>query len=86
MTRLTARREQRPGAAAEVAYTALHESVASIGDFALRRTSLAWTSSDHGRSHADRIAFTLASVLDWPADRVLKAVAGFEEELSALSL
>ena len=71
---------------AEVAYTALHESVATVGDFALRRTGLAWGSPDHGRSHAHRIASTLASVLDWPAGRAVEETARFEDELSALGL
>lgn len=71
---------------AEVAYTALHESVATVGDFALRRTNLAWGCPDHGRSHARLIAATLASVLDRPADRASKEVASYGEELSALGL
>ena len=71
---------------AEVAYTALHESVASIGDFALRRTRLAWGSADHGRSHAERMASTLSSVLDWPSHRATNEMAGYADELSALGL
>ncbi len=71
---------------AEVAYTALHESVASIGDFALRRTRLAWGSRDHGRSHARRIASTLSSVLDWSSHRTTKELADYADELSALGL
>jgi glycerol-3-phosphate dehydrogenase len=71
---------------AEVAYTALHESVASVGDFALRWTSLAWGSPDHGRSHARRIASTLSSVLDWPSGRAAKEEAAYTDELSALGL
>ena len=71
---------------AEVAYTALHESVTSIGDFALRRTRLAWGSPDHGRSHARRIASVLSSVLDWPSHRATKEVADYADELSALGL
>jgi len=34
--------------AAEVVYAARHESVTSIGDFALRRTRLALFTADHG--------------------------------------
>ena len=71
---------------AEVAYTALNESVASIGDFALRRTNLALRSPDHGRSHARRIAATLSSVLDWPSNRETKETAGYGGELSTLGL
>ena len=71
---------------AEVAYTALHESVASIGDFSLRRTRLAWSSPDHGRSHARRIASALSSVLDWPSHREEKEMAGYADELSILGL
>jgi len=71
---------------AEVAYTALHESVASIGDFALRRTSLAWRSPDHGRSQTGRMASVLASVLGWPSERAAKEIAVYADELSALGL
>ena len=88
--------EQRPAwrglmapariSAAEVAYTALHESVASIGDFALRRTRLAWSSPDHGRSHAPRIASTLSSVLDWSSHRATNEIADYADELSVLGL
>ncbi len=88
--------EQRPAwrglmtparvSAAEVAYTALHESVVSIGDFALRRSRLAWSSPGHGRPHARRMASALSSVLDWSSLRATREMDDYVRELSALGL
>ena len=75
-----------PVSAAEVVYTARHESVASIGDFALRRTNLALYSTDHGRPWARLIASTLAGELDWPARRAENAISDYSRELAGMGL
>lgn len=71
---------------AEVAYAARYESACSVADFALRRTRLAWTSPDRGRSDAPAIAETLARELNWPPGRVPTALADYEQALTAEGL
>lgn len=71
---------------AEVVYTARNESVATVGDFALRRTELAWSRPDHGREWAPRIAAVLAGELRWSRAQTKKAVSEYEEELTRLGL
>ena len=71
---------------AEVVYTARCESVMTVGDFALRRTSLAWSDYDHGRSWAPAIAEVLGSELGWTPGQVEVAVSDYEAELVSYGL
>ena len=83
--------EQRPGlrllldpspiSPAEVVYTARDESVTTVGDFALRRTNLAWSCPDHGRSWAPLVAATLAAEFGWSKVEMEKAISGYQDEL-----
>ncbi|MXX65356.1 MAG: glycerol-3-phosphate dehydrogenase/oxidase [Acidimicrobiia bacterium] len=70
-----------PIALAEVVYTVRHEAVATVGDFALRRTRLAWSSEDHGRKWARPIADLLAEEMGWSESETGAAVTHFEQEL-----
>ena len=72
---------ERYSTLAEVAYMARHESVMTVADFALRRTHLAWSADDHGRSDATAIAETLGRQLGWSADEVAAAVFSYEHDL-----
>lgn len=65
----------------EVVYTARNESVTTVGDFALRRTNLAWSCLDHGRGWAPLVAATLAGELRWSRMRTEKAISDYEDEL-----
>lgn len=78
--------EPVPITLAEAAYTARCESVTTVGDFALRRTNLAWSCSDHGRKWAPLIATTLADELGWSRMQTDRAVQDYEEELIRLEL
>ena len=71
---------------AEVAYAARRESAGSVADFALRRTNLARTSPDRGRSDAPAIAEVLAQELNWPPSRAQKALSDYEQALTAEGL
>ena len=84
--RLATLMEPAPVLAAEVVYTARHESVDSVGDFALRRTGLAWSSPDHGLRWARLIAHELATELDWSSERRERAIARYRSELDAVGL
>lgn len=66
---------------AEVAYTARHEGATTIGDFALRRTHLAWFSRSHGRDDAKAIAAELARALAWSDAETTDQLDQFETEL-----
>ncbi len=71
---------------AEVVYTSRYESATTVGDFALRRTNLVWSCSDHGREWAPLIGAALAEELRWPRTTAEKAVSEYEEELIRLGL
>lgn len=71
---------------AEVAYAARRESAGSVADFALRRTNLARTSPDRGRSDAPAVAEVLARELNWPPSRAQKALPDYEQALTAEGL
>ena len=71
---------------AEVAYAARRESAVSVADFTLRRTHLARTSPDRGRSDAPAIAEVLAQELNWPPSRAQKALSDYEQALTAEGL
>ena len=66
---------------AEVTYTTRYESVASIADFALRRTHLAWGIRDRARGDAAIIGRTIGAELGWSDTDVESAVADYEEAL-----
>ena len=71
---------------AEVAYAARCESAGSVADFTLRRTHLARTSPDRGRSDAPAIAEVLAQELNWPPSRAQKSLSDYEQALTAEGL
>ena len=67
---------------AEMTYTTRYESVASIADFALRRTHLAWGIRDRARrGDAAIIGRTIGAELGWSDTDVKSAVADYEEAL-----
>ena len=78
--------EPTPISPGEVIYTARNESVTTVGDFALRRTNLAWSCPDHGRGWAPRVAATLAGELGWSRIETEKAVSDYKDELIAQGL
>ena len=71
---------------AEVSYTVRQESVESVADFALRRTHLAWSVSDHARGDAESIAGIIARELGWDDLSRTEAVVAYEQALAAAGL
>ena len=71
---------------AEVSYTVRQESVESVADFALRRTHLAWSVSDHARGDAESIAGIITRELGWGDLRRREAVVAYEQALVAAGL
>lgn len=65
-----------------IAWAARHEGAATIGDFALRRSHLAWFTEDHGRSDAPAIGEILAKELNWSTDQVEAQAARFSSDLA----
>ncbi len=71
---------------AEVEYSILQESAASIADVALRRTHLAWATKDHGRSDAPIICDALAGRFGWDEARRRAELARYEAEIESEGL
>ena len=86
LPRLATLMDPAPVSVAEVAYTARSESVDSVGDFALRRTGLAWSSPDQGLRWTRLIAEELATELDWSRERTVREAARYRRELEAMGL
>lgn len=72
--------------AAEVPYSARHESVATITDFIQRRTRLAWFTDDHARGSLDEIGQLLASELGWDRTKLKQEIERANAELEAEGL
>ena len=62
------------------------EAAITIADVTLRRTRIAWLTRDHGRDDAERIAAVMAAELEWDADRTVRELARFEEDLKVEAL
>jgi glycerol-3-phosphate dehydrogenase len=71
---------------AEVVFAARHEAAATLADVALRRTHLAWTTRDHGRTSAPALARVLAVELGWSEAERDRQLADFEAVLVAEGL
>lgn len=71
---------------AEVAHAARHESAATIADFVLRRTRLAWFTADHAADALDDVGRILGAELGWSAMRLTDEVERARRELEAEGL
>ncbi|MGF1666135.1 MAG: FAD-dependent oxidoreductase [Acidimicrobiia bacterium] len=71
---------------ADVVYAVRHEAATNLTDVTLRRTHLAWFTTDHARRDAPRLAAVMASELGWDAARVERELAEHEQELVAEGL
>ena len=54
---------------AEVVHAVRFESAATVADFTLRRTRLAWLTTDHGRKDQEVIATLMGNELDWSSEK-----------------
>jgi glycerol-3-phosphate dehydrogenase len=71
---------------AEVVHAVRSEAASTVADFTLRRTRLAWLTTDHGRKDQEAIAGLMAVELGWPADETARQIGAHEAELSAEGL
>ena len=71
---------------ADVVHAVRHEGAAEISDVTLRRTHLAWFTSDHARADAGRIADVMAAELGWTATQRRDALDAHERELVSEAL
>lgn len=71
---------------ADAVYAVRHEGAAAIGDVTIRRTHLAWFTTDHARSDAARIAAVIGSELGWSEAVTTERMADHERELIAEGL
>lgn len=69
-----------------VAWAANHECTATIGDMALRRSHLAWFTTDHGRSDAQTISDLLATALGWSQSEAVLQLERFTTDLRSEGL
>jgi glycerol-3-phosphate dehydrogenase len=71
---------------AEVVHAARNEAAATIADFTLRRTRLAWMTPDHGRGDQAAVGRVLGAELGWSEAQVATQIAAHESELEAEGL
>jgi glycerol-3-phosphate dehydrogenase len=71
---------------AEVVHAVRFESASTVADFTLRRTRLAWLTTDHGRKDQDAIAMLIAAELGWSPDEMARQIQAHETELTAEGL
>lgn len=71
---------------ADVVYAARYEAARRISDVTLRRTHLAWFTSDHARSDAPVIADLLQRELGWSDTEREEQIAAHDRELEAEAL
>lgn len=76
----------RRSSLADVVHAVRNEGAARISDVTLRRTHLAWFTSDHSRADAERIADVMAAELGWTATQRRDALDAHEQELVAEAL
>ncbi|HSJ28466.1 MAG TPA: glycerol-3-phosphate dehydrogenase/oxidase [Acidimicrobiia bacterium] len=82
----TAMLGDRRSSLADVVHAVRNEGASRITDVTLRRTHLAWFTSDHGRRDAPRIADVMAAELGWTAGERERQLEEHERELVAEGL
>lgn len=71
---------------AEVVHAVRFESASTVADFTLRRTRLAWLTTDHGRKDQEAIAALMKAELGWSTDEAARQIQAHEAELTAEGL
>jgi glycerol-3-phosphate dehydrogenase len=72
--------DELPYTFGELRYCARSEMAETIGDLLIRRTHLAFETSDHGMSVASRVAAAVAPTLGWDERATKSAVDAYERE------
>lgn len=71
---------ERPYMLAELRYAIEREHARTLGDLLIRRTPVAFETTDHGHSAAGNIAARVAEWLGWDEVETARALADYEEE------
>jgi glycerol-3-phosphate dehydrogenase len=71
---------------AEVIHAVRFESAVAISDFTLRRTHLAWLTSDHSRKDQETIGRLMGTELNWNPAETDRQIAVHEAELASEGL
>jgi glycerol-3-phosphate dehydrogenase len=71
---------------ADAVYAVRHEGAVGVSDVTLRRTHLAWFTTDHARLDAPRIAQAMGKELGWSQAQIAAEVERHERELVAEGL
>lgn len=71
---------------ADAVYAVRHEGAVGLSDVTLRRTHLAWFTTDHARNDASRLAAVMGQELDWSPAEIAAEVERHEQELVAEGL
>jgi glycerol-3-phosphate dehydrogenase len=73
-----------PYTRAEIRYAVQQELACTLADVLVRRTHIAFETTDHGRGAARRIAPLMASLLGWNEHACTRAVAQYDADATRL--
>ncbi len=74
----------RPYVLAELRHAVSHEHARTLGDLLIRRTPVAFETTDHGRGAARGVAARVAEWIGWSDAETARAVADYDEEVRAM--
>jgi glycerol-3-phosphate dehydrogenase len=69
---------------AELRHAVKHEQAFTLGDLLIRRTPVAFETSDHGREAARRVAPQVARWLGWSQEETRVALAAYDAEAARI--
>ena len=75
---------ERPYLLAELRHAVERELARTLGDLLIRRTPVAFETSDHGRNAARRVAPKVAEWLGWDADYTAAAIDAYDQEVARM--
>jgi glycerol-3-phosphate dehydrogenase len=76
--------DRLPYTIGEMRHGVRRELALTLGDLLIRRTHLAFETSDHGVSLAPRVADAIAPLLGWSADEQRRAVGDYQNEIERI--
>jgi glycerol-3-phosphate dehydrogenase len=75
---------ERPYVLAELRYAIEREHARTLGDLLIRRTPVAFETTDHGRGAARNVAGRVAGWIGWDEGETARALADYEEEAARM--
>jgi glycerol-3-phosphate dehydrogenase len=76
--------DELPYVVGELAYAVDHEMALTLGDLLIRRTRVAFETTDHGRAAAAAVAGIVAPRLGWNTERCVRETADYAREVARL--